>query len=488
MEYQNLNELNESFMNGEKISDSIIVDGAEYHCKGLSPISPNAIMEGDFESMIAFQGEEDVLVFFYEMANNELQQIEVKSLNEAAKKKAAKKKTTKKKAAKKKTTPAKSSGIDASNIKAHLKNTMDKHKNTIDKHIGKHTQTIKDLQNQVKGAGSGHKAELEKTLAKVEKMLDGHKKEMEKHSGDFEGKMSELDKRHEELLKAHQDAIDKLGNDHIDRIGDLKGAHEELRRTHEQRISQMQKDHEEHRTKMQNDHDEHIKKMLDDHEKKSHKMRRDHGDRIYDMKRSHGEQLSNIKRGYEENQEQMVNKHHQELDKMQKTHDESKIGTEAHVEVLNLHNSPAMKAKVDTGATICSMHADQLQVDRTRGTVKFINKMLSPHVISVNVASMSSVKSADGGISYRPVILLNLRIKGKDIPSVEVNLNDREKMSHPFLIGQNALEKGKFIIDPSFMGEGQEIDFDYLQEIFTEEVEEDENGTFMLEPKIIEEN
>jgi hypothetical protein len=70
-----------------------------------------------------------------------------------------------------------------------------------------------------------------------------------------------------------------------------------------------------------------------------------------------------------------------------------------------------------------------------------------------------------------------------------VNLNDREKMSHPFLIGQNALEKGKFIIDPNFMGEGQEIDFDYLQEIFTEEVEEvedenNENGIFMLDPKV----
>ena len=138
-----------------------------------------------------------------------------------------------------------------------------------------------------------------------------------------------------------------------------------------------------------------------------------------------------------------------------------------------------IKGKVDTGAEISSLHADKIQI--MDGTAKFINRDLSDNVITVPMVEKQAVKSADGGVEYRPVIELDVEINGKNVSKALFNLNDRSHMEYPALIGQNILEKTNFLVDPKkddpdnpdSVGESEEwvdddfeIDFEALNEEF----------------------
>ena len=146
------------------------------------------------------------------------------------------------------------------------------------------------------------------------------------------------------------------------------------------------------------------------------------------------------------------------------------IGDVVQIGFTNFQNSNPLKAKVDTGATISSLHIDQMNVDKNSGQVTFISKQLSPNQITLPIAEQQSVKSSDGGTEYRPIVALNIKINGQAMDGVQFNLNDRSEMEFPVLIGQNILEKGGFLIDPRINEEGEfvegEIDWDALQEEF----------------------
>lgn len=475
MNYENLEKLNESYKNGTfEFPDSITVGDASYHYARSSDYSITEMIKGK-KGMITYipeSKEYDDLLFAIGINPHKIIQ-----LNEAVKKKAkAKKKLAKK---------PDSKGPDISSLKGSMKNTMDKHKLHIDKHVTKHNDVLKDLKKQMKELGGANKGELEKTIVKVEDMLTKHKGEMDNMASVHDEKIKGLDDAYKELIKTHNDAIEKLGSEHSGHVDDLKSIANEFIDSHEERMDHLKGEHEKHRKMMKGDHDEHLKKVMSDHDDRMYNMKRDHGDKMFDMKRYHGEQLkttnqghedkmSRMSKSHEENQEQMQMKHKNEMDNMQQNHEESKIGTEAHVKILNLHSSPALKAKVDTGATICSLHADKIKVKGDQ--VLFTNNDLSRgNTIRMPLAGSTPIRSADGGMQYRHVIKLNIQIKDKILQNIDVNLNDRDNMEHGFLIGHNALEQGKFIIDPSYVGgnsmrrESEEIDFDDLQEIFEDE-------------------
>ena len=147
------------------------------------------------------------------------------------------------------------------------------------------------------------------------------------------------------------------------------------------------------------------------------------------------------------------------------------IGDVVQVAFTNFQNSKPLKAKVDTGATISSLHVDQMKVDQNSGQVTFVSQQLSPNQITLPIAEQQSVKSSDGGTEYRPIVSLNIKIEGQAMDSVQFNLNDRSEMEFPVLIGQNILEKGGFLIDPRINEDNQQefdeaIDWDLLQEEF----------------------
>ena len=107
-----------------------------------------------------------------------------------------------------------------------------------------------------------------------------------------------------------------------------------------------------------------------------------------------------------------------------------------------------LKGKVDTGAEISSLHVDS-KPKVVGDTVRFENHNASGNVITAPLAAQQAVKSADGGVEYRPVIELDVEVNGKRISKAQFNLNDRSHMEHEVLVGQNILEKGGFLVNPS---------------------------------------
>ena len=147
------------------------------------------------------------------------------------------------------------------------------------------------------------------------------------------------------------------------------------------------------------------------------------------------------------------------------------IGSTVEVKITNLPGSGMIKGKVDTGATICSLHAEKWSIDND--VVKFVCPELSQNVISAPLVDQQAVKSSDGGTEYRPVITLNIKINGKLLNDIQFNLNNRGQMEFPILIGQNALEKGRFLINP-MMNENGEFDWKIFEQAFNDFVKDDE--------------
>jgi len=151
-------------------------------------------------------------------------------------------------------------------------------------------------------------------------------------------------------------------------------------------------------------------------------------------------------------------------DPIQEAGEPNTIGSVVKVKVVNLPSSSEIKGKVDTGATISSLHAERYKIDGDR--IHFVCPELSPNVITLPLDDRQSVKSADGGVEYRPVIRLNIKVNDQLMQDVQFNLNDRGQMQYPMLVGQNVLQKGKYLIDPSIQ-EGvdtEEVDWDTLYE------------------------
>lgn len=123
-----------------------------------------------------------------------------------------------------------------------------------------------------------------------------------------------------------------------------------------------------------------------------------------------------------------------------------------------------VRGKVDTGADISSLHVTQWKI--TGEKITFVSPLLSNNNITMLLKDKQAVKSADGGIEYRPVIELDVVVNGKHISKAVFNLNDRSHMEFPILVGQNILEKGKFLVNPSINEQYDNIDWLSVENYF----------------------
>lgn len=162
--------------------------------------------------------------------------------------------------------------------------------------------------------------------------------------------------------------------------------------------------------------------------------------------------------------------------------DENIIGDTVDVRFSNF--PVTLKGRVDTGATMCSLHADKWDIirkDNGQDKVQFFCKPLSKNNITVDMVTTMAVKSPDGGVEYRPVIKFNVRIDDKYLKDISFNLNNRSEMDLPILIGQNALDEGDFLIDPKKNEldennqEDNDIDFDEIEQMI-EDIEPDNSN------------
>jgi ribosomal protein S6--L-glutamate ligase len=106
-------------------------------------------------------------------------------------------------------------------------------------------------------------------------------------------------------------------------------------------------------------------------------------------------------------------------------------------EVVAVHRiTGEVEARIDTGAKYCSLHVDKVEVDGDwvkfkRGDVTY----------KVPVFKTVKIRHASLGDSVRrPVVKLDITMRGVRINQIEFTLNDRSSMKYAALIGRNALQ------------------------------------------------
>ena len=136
----------------------------------------------------------------------------------------------------------------------------------------------------------------------------------------------------------------------------------------------------------------------------------------------------------------------------------NEIGLSPEAIVIGLNNNKPMESKTDTGADMCSMHVDFVEV--TSGTVTF---KIGSSTFNTPLVNTLQVKQADSSGESRPVIKCNISVNGLTVRDVEVNLNNRDGMV-PLLLGKNFLQQGGFQIKV------EDIDWDQVDALFEDVV------------------
>ncbi len=111
----------------------------------------------------------------------------------------------------------------------------------------------------------------------------------------------------------------------------------------------------------------------------------------------------------------------------------------------------SLTAKVDSGARTSALHATHISViDRHSGRYVHFQVQSEDGKSTLTHESpmleMRPVKSSDGDVSDRPVILMYVILGGEE-RQIEVTLIDRSIMGHKMLLGRQAI-RGHYLIDP----------------------------------------
>ncbi len=122
------------------------------------------------------------------------------------------------------------------------------------------------------------------------------------------------------------------------------------------------------------------------------------------------------------------------------------ISDECEAVLVGFNDNTPIEAKVDTGAAQCSLHGEDVKWSKDNDQVQFT---FNGKRYRMNLAGEQKISSSDGGTGIRPVVTFKVKVHGKLFDGIAFNINDRSNMPHPILIGQNLLEHGNFLIDPS---------------------------------------
>lgn len=135
--------------------------------------------------------------------------------------------------------------------------------------------------------------------------------------------------------------------------------------------------------------------------------------------------------------------------KVKQKYEERIIGQHIQIVLSGLFQNEPIIAKVDTGASCCSLDAQDVKVGPNQhGDGEVVTFMFRNRRYRMLIQQYQSVTSADGGTKNRPVVKFTVRYREQVLQDVLFNLNDRDGMEYDVLIGNNMLTLGKFLIDP----------------------------------------
>jgi len=112
-----------------------------------------------------------------------------------------------------------------------------------------------------------------------------------------------------------------------------------------------------------------------------------------------------------------------------------------------------IKAKIDTGASLSTLHAKNLRIREKEG-IKFIYFDIPPfrgkkknRIRKGELLGYRRIKSSNGVVERRPYMKTAMKLDGV-IKKIEITLTDRTNMEFHILVGRKALGK-RWIVDPS---------------------------------------
>lgn len=122
--------------------------------------------------------------------------------------------------------------------------------------------------------------------------------------------------------------------------------------------------------------------------------------------------------------------------------------------------TPWIKAKIDTGARTSALHAFDIR-GLTRDGAPWVRFEVHPwqtsamdtRVVELPVADVRAVRSSNGEVQDRAVVLLPLVIAGRTVEA-EVTLTHRDEMGFRMLVGRTTLAAAGLLVDPaaSYLG------------------------------------
>lgn len=112
----------------------------------------------------------------------------------------------------------------------------------------------------------------------------------------------------------------------------------------------------------------------------------------------------------------------------------------------------AIKAKIDTGARSSALHAVNIERFRSRGR-EMVHFDVHPHQrdtagtvpAEAELVAERKVRSSTGQVEVRPVVLIAVRLRGRQW-TTEFTLTGRYEMGFRVLLGRQAL-RGRFLVD-----------------------------------------
>ncbi|MEX2093266.1 MAG: RimK/LysX family protein [Pirellulales bacterium] len=112
-----------------------------------------------------------------------------------------------------------------------------------------------------------------------------------------------------------------------------------------------------------------------------------------------------------------------------------------------------LRARIDTGAGISSVHAKILEIkqapDGERVRFQIEDGQGGAKTLERKIVGWANIKvMGTDQKNRRPIVKLHICLGGKRLYG-RVNLNDRGSFLYPMLVGRNLLNTGKFLVDPS---------------------------------------